>query len=451
MLTGERPFETFFSGYTPIFHLFLMPIYSLMGFSFQAILFNRFIMILVLMMRILVTFLLVKKIFGKSAYLFIIYFLLSIYTVFSGMQIRPDNLMYLVFILGLYTFSLGLTGFKKGYLFVSGIFLSLAILITIKIVPGVTVICLVFIMFGVVKKEWAGLSTFFMGILLPVIVFFSYYLLRGSLVEIYQMVFLDAAGIVNYYWSFAPLGAFLQPNNDLIFALSGRNPVWLFMWGSMLFSFSGWFLVLREVLKEGLKNSKMVLKLVLCLIYPAQWAMLFFANSVFIQYFLSVNWLEAIFLAVFTIEVLKLMGRVRYLQMGAGIIFIATLSYFIYFGVKANYNRSSMTWDDQTRGMEELWKKIPSHEPVFQNILFRPLGYPVPVGYNIELFPASRLSKLPSLEKELKKRKVNWLDLSARNIEVLSSVKPDWGWTIKNNYQLREGESELWERKTKSK
>ena len=99
---GLSPYTSFIMTFTPLFHWFILPIFNILGFNFSAIFVARIIMIVLFLARITLSHLIVRLIFGKLiAYIFVPLQLLDPFTVFSAMQIRQDNLMITVFLLGL--------------------------------------------------------------------------------------------------------------------------------------------------------------------------------------------------------------------------------------------------------------------------------------------------------------------------------------------------------------
>jgi len=102
---GYRPFTDFFTIYSPLFHYFLLPFFTFFGCTLETIQLSKFVMIFLFALRLLIGYLFVSKVFSKlTGFLFVLILLLDPFTVFSGMQIRPDNLLMLVFFTGFLLF-----------------------------------------------------------------------------------------------------------------------------------------------------------------------------------------------------------------------------------------------------------------------------------------------------------------------------------------------------------
>lgn len=447
IIKGEKPFETFFSAYSPLFHWLFTPIYKFIGFNFQAIFFNRFIMTTLLLVRIVLAFFFAKKVFGKKvACLFILLWLFDPFTTFSGMQIRPDNLALTVYTLGLLIFTYGIFNQSKVLTFISGIIISLALLISMKILPSSFSIILIFLFYCILKKRIARFIFFLSGLILPIILFFGYYFLRGSLGEMFSQVFIESQQIVNYWFSFAPLGMLFMPNNDTFYGLPGRPANWVYVWILPIIGFAGALQAFSAIVKQKKFEVTEMLTIILVLSLVGQWSVLFYAQSVFAQYFLPITWLMALFGALFIKELINSVQSIKFLQVS----FVACLLFLLInlyaTSIRANLGRAKITWQIQVQEIEKLWQRFPENEPVFQNILFRPLAYPVPVGYNIELFPKERIEKLPDLASFLEKKAPKEIYIPEHVVINFQYIKPGWRDYIFSHYEKTK-EQDVWVRK----
>jgi len=446
ILNGERPFDTFFSGYTPIFHWFIAPIYYFIGFNFKAIFFNRFVMIVLLGLRILVTFFLVRKIFGKwIALLFIPLSLFDVFTVYSGMQVRPDNLALFFLALGLLCLVYGLERRFLVLLPISGFILSLSVLTLLKTLPSVFFTGIVIFAFLLFRRRYKDLSFFISGLLLSVLILFGYFFIRGSITELINQVFIEPAQILNYWWSYAPFGMFLNPYNENIYGLNGRPVSWVYMWVLLFMGAIGIFQTYLSIVQKRKLGPETVMRIILVLSAFGQWVSLFFVVSVYVQYYMQVTWLITVFSAVFIaglLDSLVIYKKVRLLTLGIVILLI----FYVGFGsVKANLARAKVTWSEQVTGIEASWKKFPEKTLVYPNILFRPLAYPLPPGYYLENFPKSRLDKLPDLPTRLEQKKVQYLTISDSTLINFADFRPNWKYYIETHFE-KDQESGIWHR-----
>src|SRR3990167_4698071 len=209
MQKGMRPYVDFYTVYSPIFHWFITPVFWLLGFSFKAISGARVVMIGLYIVRIILIFWLVKRIFGKNtAFIFLLLYLFDPFMVFAGMQIRPESLMMVVYTLFLIVFSYALNSvipsvsegslapacagrnarlsnklrdsspakggvrMTSGWLFfLSGTLGAVALLINIKIIPSLAAFGLIFIYLIFQKRLFKQLLLFLNGFCLSFLVF----------------------------------------------------------------------------------------------------------------------------------------------------------------------------------------------------------------------------------------------------------------------------------------
>lgn len=446
---GSKPFVDFFSAYSPIFHWFLLPIFYLKQVNFETLYLGRILMASLFCIRLVLNIFLLQKIFNKRvSYFFLPLILFDPFTVFSGMQIRPDNLVLFVYTIGFIFLTLGLLRLSKRLFFISGLLLALTFLVSIKFTPSLFVILLILSIYLIKNKKVVHLLYFILGGIIPFILFFGYFSLQGSLSEMISEVFIEAAAIVNYWYTFAPMGMLFQAINDLVFGLSGRSPVWAYVWILPMLGAGGVFKIFFDIFSK-FKNigRKEILKLILIISFILQWVSLFFVNSVFIQYYLPVNFFMAVFAAVLIDEILISLEVSKTLKYAANFSIFFLFLFFSYFSIKANLNRANYNSFGQKDGMEKIWLRIKPNEQVFQSVLFRPLAYPVPVGYNIELFPISRIDKLPALPDVLENKKLKYLIVPQNVLLNLGNIKPEWRTYIESKYEKIEGDGDYYIRK----
>jgi len=229
LIKGYKPFVDFFSIHSPIFHTLLIPIYKVKGFSFDAIYVARITMVFLFILRSFLSFILVKKVLStRTALIFLPLFLFDPFTVFAGMQIRPDNLMMLLFTLGLLFLTISLTKASKIASTIAGVTLATTLLVSLKIVPSVATVILLFSIYCFLKKKRRDLLQFTIGLVLPVLIFIIIFLTQGNLPQMIQQVFFDARKINEGLLYPSPPGNYHKPNNIYIYGVPGRPLTWTY-------------------------------------------------------------------------------------------------------------------------------------------------------------------------------------------------------------------------------
>lgn len=404
---GFRPYVDFYTVYSPILHWFITPVFLLFGFTFKAISVSRIVMVGLFIIRLILLFLLVKRIFGQRvALIFVPLFLFDPFMVFAAMQIRPENLMMVFYILFLLVFSYAFESKSAVKFFLSGILLAFTFLINIKIIPSLLAFVLVFIYFALQKRMFSQLLMFVDGFCLTVMAFFLYFLIKGYLPEMFLHVFLDPVrlngGIPNPTW----LGYFYF-SNPTIYGIEGRPINWMYAWALPVFAFAaGYKSLFYSFVGNGRDRSLPVMKIILFVSLVFQWLSMLFINSVFIQYYIPLNWLYAVFMAVFLHDLLFRINLAKLLRFGPFVLGLFLFVLLYQTSLTANFSRSKWRWDPYLDEFSKVWKMIPEDAPAFPNVVFRKPIYPILWGstfapYMRERYPPAYLAiekyKLPIL------------------------------------------------------
>lgn len=433
MTKGFKPYVDFYTVYSPLFHWFLTPVFWLMGFNFEAISVARIVMIFLFFVRLILMFLLVSRVFGRRVgYLFVPLYLMSPFVVFSEMQIRPDNLM-MVF----YTIFLLLMSYER--FFLSGVLFALTVLINIKIAPSLVAFGLVFLYFIFQKKRFSRLLVFINGVCLTFLVFFAYFFLKGYAGQMFLHVFLDPVRLNNSIPYPTWLGYFYF-SNPTIYGLDGKPMNWIYSWSLPVFAFAGAY---QSVVASTLKNSGLV-KTILFLALIFQWVSMLFINSVFIQYYIPLNWLYAVFAAYLINDLLSKINGLVLLQK---ILLISFLILFIFLyksSVEGNLARAKITSDPIIKEVKESWKMIPEDSPAFPNVIFRRPIYPVLWG---STFAPYMRERYPPAYLAIEKYKIP--TLVGLNDEYFSYLDSESQQYIQNHYQRDILDNRIWMRKVK--
>lgn len=411
---GYLPYKDIFSIFTPVFSLIIMPIFKIIGPSLDAVILSRLFMISLFSLRIILSFYLVRIIFGKSTSLiFLPLFLIEPLTTFSSMQIRPDNL-------ALTLLPLGLILLIKKRPFLSGIALFFTLSASTKLLPAVGVIFFV----AIIKRYYR----LFIGFLVSAVVFLIPFVATNTLFELIKNTVIYPKIVTDALLYPTPFGFLLLPDNAFIFGLPGRPLTWMFLWSLPFLAGAGVFASLKT------KANYFPFKVILAASLVLQYSALFFIKSVFSQYYLPANWLFLIFSSVALSEIFQ--KRLN--------LFLILIIPLVVIAIQANIERSKNNFYQNTNELTKRFNQIPINSYVFPNLLFHPPVYPV-VAYDfIGDIPKIILDSFPPIEKALEDKKVPYLLLSDY---YLSHLNPTTVTYIKNNYKRVEGDPELWLRK----
>lgn len=409
---GYAPYKDFFLPYSPLFYIFILPIYSAFGFTLETIEWTRFIMIGLFALRIIGIILLVRMLFGSLAsILFLPFFLLDPITGYTSIQIRPDNLMLTVYIFGLLLLAKGLTQNKRLLTLLSGIFLGLAILISIKILPSIGAVFVT--LFGIrFMHKFSGMKELILGFFIPVALFCLYYAIEGLFTPMVTNVLVDSRSINETLKYPTPLGNIYWPAPAVYFGLSFKPALFQYLWSLPLLSFAGAYSTFLNFTftfsKISIKNT---LAMLLALSLVLQWLSLFFIRSVFIQYYIPVTWLFAVFAAVALAKIIHAV-QVNKLLYGFTLIFCGIVyAYYLVPSLRANIERARVTTAEQKVTITTIWNRIPKTSFVYPGFLFRLLAYPIPYGFTFYDLPQHIFDRYEPIQTYLEKNKVQYLNI----------------------------------------
>lgn len=410
---GYKPFtEIYLTVYPPFFHWFISPLFSLFGFSFDTMYTVRILMIGLFALRTLCLGLIAHALFGKRvAILSIILFLCSPFVAFAEMQIRPDNLMITIFMLGI-TCSVYAWKYKKLLLdFLASFFIMFSLLLLMKILPSVAVFFLLTFGFMLLKRMWTRSAAILSGLLTAVLIFSLPFIFNGTFSEMTQQVFVESlssySGVFEYP---VPLGFFYHPRNPGLFGLGGKPFNWIATWIVLLLSGAGAFHLLEKGFSP-IKTDEWKKPLFLIFIggFMGQFAFLFVAESVFIQHYITLNWYMALFAGLILYKIYLIVHKQKVWRYLYSLFLTSSLLFLIHTSVIANEQRKTLTSTDIIERYKKVWSMIPANQNVFPNFLFRPLAYPVPHGHFIGNMPQTILARLPSIPASLEKNNTQYV------------------------------------------
>lgn len=416
---GYKPYESIFMIHTPLFHWFLTPIYKIIGFSFTALFISRLMMLLLLMIRASVSYLFIRKIFGKkTALIFLPLFFLDPFMVFSAMQIRPDNLMMTVFMIGLLLLYEALERKSNRWFFVCGLVFGLSILINMKILVSLGVVVILLIIYSLSKRNIKNPAYFIGGFVIPWILFFIWSFSRNILFQMIEHIFIYSQAVNTAILAPNKVEFFYRPNNNYFYGFSGRPLTWIYVWILPVLAVLGISMtLLRYKMIQNKWNPVSLIKIILIFTFFSQWIWLFSIHTVFMQYFVTVGWLMAVF-GAYTISCLISAKNIIY-RHAAAWVFLILYVIFPLQSIRANLARAAIDSRHQAIRFSQLWSWIGENEATFPNFLFRPSVYPVTYGAFIGDIPNAILRKFAPINTVIEKNKVRVLLLDSWTMTFL--------------------------------
>lgn len=382
---GLRPYvDVYLLTYTPVFDFIMMPIFKFTGFSFAAIYAAREVMMGLFIVRFVVLFLAVKKLFNlKIASLFIVLVLLDPFLVLTGMQYRSDNLMLTLFSLGLYV-SVVAWERKNSFLFLcSGIFFSASVITLYKLVPSVIPIVLLLLFFLWKARKRNLILPFIGGLAIPVLGFVLYLVTTGVFVTAFQQLVSDTWHLYRHFNYPIPIYFLYRPDNFPIFGAAGKPITWFYSWLLLGLGIAGFSQFLTQAFESKHTEHKNPIRLSLLIILPLQWGALFLLDSVFLQYYMTVNWLLALFAALFIFNIYNTVAKNYLIASSFTVLVTGLLLLTSIRSIQYNIARSKITSTNLIASYQSRWSQIGENQHVFPGFLFRLHDLPDTVRYAI--------------------------------------------------------------------
>jgi len=443
---GQIPYRDIYNSfYTPLFEWTLLPVFSLFGFSFKTIEFTRFIMIVFYAIRVGSLYVLIKTIWNKrAALLFIPLLVFDPFAVLSSFQIRTDNFMLMLYSIGLAFLAVGVVKQKSRMIYAGMCALGLAALSFPKIVPSVAIIS-AFVLFVQYKKSGVkGVGISIGSAATPIILFALYGVLTGGFSEMVTQLILEAKTAYSVFRAPLPFGAVFYPNNIWIYGTMGKPATWIYIWVLPLLGAGGLFSFLQACAHKKTLQRQDIFGLMLALTLIVNFISLFTLPVVFIQHYLLINWLYALFAAVMIDELLQSLESKTWIHTSLSILLICVYAYMVNVSYTYNIARSTIHGQETIDAIQKRLAQIEPTESVFPNYLFRPPVYPVPFGYYIGNVPEPILNRLPDIPNMLETKKIQKLLFD----EYTFSLMPERIRTyITDHYYRVAGDPELMIRK----
>lgn len=436
---GAHPFTSFFTIYTPVFHWILLPVYYVFGPTFSTFYALRVLMIILFFSRIALSVRLLFGVFGKEvAWVFVLLILLDPLTVFSGMQIRPDNLMFTTVLIGYVLLERALRTKKNTHFFWSGMLFGLAVIVLIKSLPIIAVTAGVLGLTAIDKNKRLRIAHFFGGLLLPIFVFVLFFVLIGELEPMIQGVFVDPLILFRSLLFPNNFRLYYRADNVFLFGVMGKPSAWYYTIG---LPFVGIFGTMVYLFKSFMRKRFATMPIILLGVLIMQAIVIYKSPSVFVQYFLTFNWLLAVFAAVAIVWLYRVLEKFR-MAIGAVLCGVVIFAVIIRGAVLGNIARSGIGNQLLEKRYREIWQIIPPEEPTFHNFLFRPSVYPLLIGSFYGDIPEQILARFPTIIHVIESHKLKYLLLSDYYISFLPSYVKKY---ISDHYTLT-GTTELYRR-----
>ncbi len=412
-LHGYVPYRDIYNSfYTPLFEWLIAPAFMIFGFSFKTITFTRFIMIVLLTVRMIAMYVLIKTVWSRRTALFTLpLFLLDPFLVYSGMQIRPDNLMMTVFSLALAALAIGYNKRLPIYKYIAALLFGLSLVIFMKVIPALAVAAGVVIYEEIRAKRYKVLLSMVLISLIPLMLFAAYGLAVGALPEMYKQLIIEARADYSVWEYPVPFGFYNHPDNAFIYGVMGTPVTWVYVWILPLLGSAGLYHVAYSIITKKEKSSGIPLKILMVLLCITQLIVVFKVPSVFLQHYLPLNWIFALFGAVAIDDLIETTSVFPIAWYGIIILCMWAFTTLTLTSITYNTSRAAITNQNIINECETRWRQIPVSEPVFPGFLFRPSVYPVPYGYYIGNIPASVFTRLPSIADTLEKHQLKHLIL----------------------------------------
>lgn len=412
LLTGAVPYKDIYMRFTPLFYWIIAPVFQHWGFTFDAIHQLRWVMAAIFLARLGMLYVLFRLVWGHIIAIgSICLLLLDPFTPFTAIQIRPDNLMMLMYTIALSVLLVGMKRSSNRELFFAGTLFISTLLILPKIFPALAVILLVISGYYVQQKQWRAIMALLFGCALPVLLFFGYAYTSGVLSDMIQQTVHDSVTLNDSMLFPTFASYFYRPDNLLLFGSYGRPLTWWFIWILPVLAATGivWMVVTLKRQRFQNKNIMTPIQLAFIASLAVQLVWIFTYPGGFIQYFLSVNWLMAGFASVSLVSLWQYVrARTPYHRV-IPIIYCVALLLFAGVSIRANLFRATVGNGELISRYEDMWKRIPENEPTFQNMLFRPLAYYFAHGTFIGDMSKSLINRFGPIHESLERQHVNYV------------------------------------------
>lgn len=440
---GYTIYSNFYTTYTPVFYWLLQPVFRFVGYDVQALSAGRIVMMGLFLLRLGVVFLIIRSLFSwKASLLSVFLFIMDPFAVMTVMQIRPDNLMLFLFSCGLYSYILARKSQKKLYFFIAGACISLSLISLMKIIPSVGMFLMIAVLSAWQRKTLKDEGVLLLGFFMTSACIFGLFMIQGSLNGVIQQTIFDPFVVFNALLYPVPYGFYHREGNMWFYGPWNRSIAWIYAQVMMPLAGFG----LASAIQQIQAKVNPLVRDILIILSGAlvfQWLWLLTVPSIFIQYYLPINWIIVVLAGIAGYQILELTKH-KYVQL---FVYSSTgllLLLFSYGTVKTNIFRAGIRSDGTYQKLESLWKATPENSQVFPSVLFRPIAFPLPYRVHFTEFPEAVMRRFPPLKETLIKQNIQYIYNEGGVIDSLPLDAHDY---IRENFVPGGIDSEIFVRK----
>lgn len=450
VLRGRLPYRDFHSMYAPVLHWLLAPMIGVLGPTVQTVMTAKLFMVACFIGRVTFTFLILRQVYSRNvAVVFLCLYFMDPFTVFSGMQIRPDSLMMLLYTVGLYLTISSIRRRSRFGLLAAGVVMAFSVIVHTKVIISVSIMSLVLLAFLRMEKRSRSFQWYVIGAVGATGAYLSYFLATGTAGEMLRQTLLDPGRVLGAVWYPPHMGTFITHNNFIVYGLAGKPLTWWYIWFLPFMGVAGLALTVREqLLQTDVLSPQNRLRSMVTLGFAgamsANFVLLLSLHTVFIQYYQAVMWYISIFgavgLSLFLRRWRQIFPTRQWPLLALGGLFLV----FAAGSIRSNFSRAGVSF---TRALEQeqvLWQIIPENAPVYPRLLFRPLGHPLGTSQFYPELPEEIRSRYPEVSTHLDANRIPYVILSAYEMEKMGI---EFRSHIMKNYSLHPGTSGLYVRK----
>lgn len=413
---GKLPYSDFQTIYSPFFHLTLLPLFRIFGDSFAVFIASRIVIFAFFLLGLLFTFGIGMMISSLgSAFLAVIIAAGLPMGIEKAIEIRPDNLMTMLFLGGVFCILKGLKQGRKIWYIGSGILFGLGFITMVKIsfsLLGLALGLLLFLAKRRMKKKQ------FKGLVHTLFSFFSILIISGFVLSVKglmlpfmdQVIFNSSAVISSLRFGIELHPFFWFLPNDAVYGIYKGFAWYLncFLFFMIIFSLVG---IIRERKKESF-----IYKILIFIPLITSFAYLYLVLRPFQQYLLLFLALVPFFIALGVMDCYHLIFKSReWLKYILGIVLFAA---FI-LAVHESWQVKKHWFDGNDRKFINYVLTKTKKEDVFWggdgNYVFRHDGYYAFTLRYMEV-PSKVKAKYPPLIPMLEERRTKYLLLPTEAI-----------------------------------
>jgi len=235
----------------------------------------------------------------------------------------------------------------------------------------------------------------------------------------------------------------MRPDNAWIFGSMGKPATWVYLWLISPIGLTGVYHAFHKILEKGRQSTGDVVTIILGVTFLVQWALLFALQVAFMQHYMPLNWLGAVFGAYAIDQLLIASRHHRFMYPLVALFFIVTFAWITKTSINNNYARSTITGEPTIDSFKARWLQISPSQAVFPGFLFRPSSYPIPYGGFIGDIPKTILDRLPDIATTIETSRPQIL----MDEYTLNHLPDDALLYVRDNYTRVAGDSELMVRK----